>query len=350
MCVRGSRSLHNFLIVPPGGGIVHQVNLEFLSRSVFNNNGLLYPDSVVGTDSHTTMINGLGVVGWGVGGIEAEAVMLGQPISMVLPEVVGFRLTGKLPAGVTATDLVLTITEKLRQKGVVDKFVEFYGPSLQELSLADRATISNMGPEYGATVGFFPVDSRTIEYLRQTNRDEQTVRRIEAYLRANEMFIDHSAPAPDAVYTSTMELDLSTVSQQHTSTSHSSNTTRCPLLPAAHGRFLLSSLFVCVGRPVPGRTQATARPSGSGRRKGRPHQSTHSSRRLQRSLTHTYTHTHTHTHTQTHTPCTYSATELTNAADVSHCVFCVSTIEVTACRRLTWARRRPSRTTARSTR
>ena len=187
----------------------------------------------MGTDSHTTMINGLGVVGWGVGGIEAEAVMLGQPISMVLPEVVGFRLTGKMAAGVTATDLVLTITEKLRQKGVVDKFVEFYGPSLQELSLADRATISNMGPEYGATVGFFPVDSRTIEYLRQTNRDEQTVKRIEAYLRANEMFIDHSAPTADAVYTSTMELDLSTVSQQHTHTSHSSNTTRCCLLPAA---------------------------------------------------------------------------------------------------------------------
>ena len=225
---RGSRSLHNFLIVPPGGGIVHQVNLEFLSRAVFDNNGLLYPDSVVGTDSHTTMINGLGVVGWGVGGIEAEAVMLGQPISMVLPEVVGFRLTGKLAAGVTATDLVLTITEKLRQKGVVDKFVEFFGPSLQELSLADRATISNMGPEYGATVGFFPVDSRTIEYLRQTNRDEQTVRRIEAYLRANEMFIDHSAPTSDAVYTSTVELDLSTVSQQHTHThtSHSSHSRR----------------------------------------------------------------------------------------------------------------------------
>ena len=197
--------------MPPGGGIVHQVNLEFLSRSVFDAAGLLYPDSVVGTDSHTTMINGLGVVGWGVGGIEAEAVMLGQPISMVLPEVVGFRLTGKLAAGVTATDLVLTITEQLRAKGVVDKFVEFYGPSLAELSLADRATIANMGPEYGATVGFFPVDHRTIEYLRQTNRDEQTVRRIEAYLRANEMFIDHSAPQLDAVYTHTVELDLSSV-------------------------------------------------------------------------------------------------------------------------------------------
>lgn len=171
----GQTAFQNFRIVPPGSGIVHQVNLEYLARSVFNNNGLLYPDSVVGTDSHTTMINGLGVLGWGVGGIEAEAVMLGECTAMVLPEVVGFRLTGTLPKTATATDLVLTCTEMLRKKGVVGKFVEFYGPGLKCLTLADRATVANMAPEYGATTGFFPCDQATIDYLRQTGRDEGNV-------------------------------------------------------------------------------------------------------------------------------------------------------------------------------
>ncbi len=159
--------------MPPGSGIVHQVNLEYLARVVFQNkDGLLYPDSVVGTDSHTTMINGLGVVGWGVGGIEAEAVMLGETISMVLPQVVGFKLTGNLPQHTTATDLVLTCTEMLRKRGVVGKFVEFFGPGIQNLSISDRATISNMAPEYGATMGYFPIDNQNLNYLRLTNRDE----------------------------------------------------------------------------------------------------------------------------------------------------------------------------------
>lgn len=168
----GSQAFDNMLIVPPGSGIVHQVNLEYLARVVFldNDNGkILYPDSVVGTDSHTTMINGLGVVGWGVGGIEAEAVMLGQAISMLLPEVIGYKLVGKLSSWTTSTDLVLTITKNLRQLGVVGKFVEFFGPGVAELSIADRATISNMCPEYGATVGYFPIDQISINYLRQTS-------------------------------------------------------------------------------------------------------------------------------------------------------------------------------------
>ncbi len=162
------------LIVPPGSGIVHQVNLEYLARVCFTEEegGVVYPDSVVGTDSHTTMINGLGVVGWGVGGIEAEAVMLGQPISMVLPKVVGYKIVGALHPFVTSTDVVLTITKHLRQIGVVGKFVEFFGPGVASLSIADRATISNMCPEYGATIGYFPVDEKSIDYLKQTNRDQ----------------------------------------------------------------------------------------------------------------------------------------------------------------------------------
>ena len=166
----GSRAFHNLRIIPPGSGIVHQVNLEYLARVVFERDGVLYPDSVVGTDSHTTMINGLGVIGWGVGGIEAEAAMLGQSLSMVLPRVVGYRLTGKLREGATATDLVLTIVKHLRKHGVVGKFVEFYGDGLEGLSLADRATIANMAPEYGATMGYFPVDSQTLRYLHTTGR------------------------------------------------------------------------------------------------------------------------------------------------------------------------------------
>jgi len=208
----GSKSFKNFLIVPPGSGIVHQVNLEYLARVVFNEEGVLYPDSVVGTDSHTTMIDGLGVVGWGVGGIEAEAVMLGQPISMVLPQVIGYRLVGKPPQNATATDIVLTITEKLRQRGVVDKFVEFFGPGVENLSLADRATLANMAPEYGATMGFFPADYRTIEYLHQTGRDDDKIAYIEQYLRANHLFVDYQTNNSSEVqYTDVLELDLSTI-------------------------------------------------------------------------------------------------------------------------------------------
>lgn len=207
----GSNAFQNMLVVPPGSGIVHQVNLEYLGRVVFNTEGVLYPDSVVGTDSHTTMIDGLGVAGWGVGGIEAEAAMLGQPMSMVLPGVVGFKLSGKLRDGVTATDLVLTVTQMLRKHGVVGKFVEFHGTGVGEISLADRATIANMSPEYGATMGFFPVDSVTLQYLKLTGRSDETVSMIEAYLRANNMFVDYSEPQQERVYSSELQLDLASV-------------------------------------------------------------------------------------------------------------------------------------------
>ncbi|KAJ9170077.1 hypothetical protein P3X46_018211 [Hevea brasiliensis] len=207
----GSNAFHNMLVVPPGSGIVHQVNLEYLGRVVFNTDGTLYPDSVVGTDSHTTMIDGLGVAGWGVGGIEAEAAMLGQPMSMVLPGVVGFKLSGKLRNGVTATDLVLTVTQMLRKHGVVGKFVEFYGDGMGELSLADRATIANMSPEYGATMGFFPVDHVTLQYLKLTGRSDETVAMIEAYLRANKMFVDYNEPQQERVYSSYLQLNLADV-------------------------------------------------------------------------------------------------------------------------------------------
>lgn len=206
----GQKAFENLLIVPPGSGIVHQVNLEYLARIIFDREGLLYPDSVVGTDSHTTMINGAGVVGWGVGGIEAEAVMLGQSISMVLPEVVGFRFTGKLSEVATATDLVLTVTKMLRQRGVVNKFVEYFGPGVESLSIADRATLANMSPEYGATMGYFPMDGKTLEFLRVSGRSEEKIRFIEAYLRANGLFRDYAGEDP--VFTgAVLELDLSTV-------------------------------------------------------------------------------------------------------------------------------------------
>ncbi len=206
----GSGAFHNFRVVPPDTGIVHQVNLEYLAPVVFiAEDGTAYPDTVVGTDSHTTMINGLGVVGWGVGGIEAEACMLGQPVSMLLPQVVGFRLHGKLSEGVTATDLVLTVTQILRKKGVVGKFVEFFGPGVSALALADRATIANMAPEYGATIGFFPVDNATLDYMRMTNRAEEQVALVEAYAREQGLFL--LPDAPDPVYTDTLDLDLSTV-------------------------------------------------------------------------------------------------------------------------------------------
>jgi aconitate hydratase len=210
----GQKAFGNFRVVPPDTGIVHQVNLEYLARAVFVNRDTrprptAYPDTLVGTDSHTTMINGLGVLGWGVGGIEAEAAMLGQPVSMLIPEVVGFKLHGHLPEGATATDLVLTVTQMLRQKGVVGKFVEFYGPGLAGLPLADRATIANMAPEYGATIGIFPVDAETLRYLRFTGRDESHVRLVEAYFKEQGLF--HAPDAPEADYSDTLELDLSTV-------------------------------------------------------------------------------------------------------------------------------------------
>ncbi|CAD8075172.1 unnamed protein product [Paramecium sonneborni] len=203
----GSSAFKNFEIVPPGSGIVHQVNLEYLARVVFEKDNLLYPDSVVGTDSHTTMINGLGVLGWGVGGIEAEANMLGECTSMVLPQVVGFKLTGQLSPHISATDLVLTCTEMLRKKKVVGKFVEFYGPGVSTLSLADRATVSNMAPEYGATMGFFPVDSKTIDYLKQTGRSVEKCNLIKQYLKAANLFYEEG----QTIFSDTLELDLSTI-------------------------------------------------------------------------------------------------------------------------------------------
>src|SRR3954462_7532253 len=207
----GQDAFKNFRVVPPGTGICHQVNLEYLGKTVFVNEetGEAYCDSLVGTDSHTTMINGLGVLGWGVGGIEAEAAMLGQPVSMLIPEVVGFKLHGKLPPGATATDLVLTVTEMLRKKKVVGKFVEFYGAGLSSLSLADRATIGNMAPEYGATMGFFPIDAETINYLRFTGRDEAQVQLVEAYTKAQGLF--RTDDTPDPIFSDSIELDLKTV-------------------------------------------------------------------------------------------------------------------------------------------
>lgn len=207
----GSKAFENLQIIPPGSGIVHQVNLEYLARVVFDVDSLLYPDSLVGTDSHTTMINGLGVLGWGVGGIEAEAVMLGQAISMLVPEVVGYKITGTLGPFITSTDVVLTITKNLRQVGVVGKFVEFFGPGVAQLSIADRATISNMCPEYGATVGFFPVDNMTLGYLKQTGRDEKKSKLIEQYLRKNKLFRDFSDAKEDPEFSQVVELDLATV-------------------------------------------------------------------------------------------------------------------------------------------
>jgi aconitate hydratase len=210
----GQTALKGFRVVPPGTGICHQVNLEYLAQTVWTSEAadgstIAYPDTLVGTDSHTTMVNGLGVLGWGVGGIEAEAAMLGQPVSMLIPEVVGFKMTGTLPEGVTATDLVLTVTQMLRAKGVVGRFVEFYGPGLDSLTLADRATIANMAPEYGATCGFFPVDTATINYLRLTGRSDERIELVEAYAKAQGMWRD--VTSPDPVFTDTLTLDLASV-------------------------------------------------------------------------------------------------------------------------------------------
>lgn len=205
----GQSALDNFKVVPPNTGICHQVNLEYLARVVMEKDGIAYLDTLVGTDSHTTMINGLGVLGWGVGGIEAEAAMLGQPVSMLIPQVVGFKLSGKLQEGTTATDLVLTVTEMLRKHGVVGKFVEFFGPGIANMPLADRATIANMAPEYGATCGLFPVDEETVQYLRTSGRSEDQIALTEAYYKAQGLW--HTPETPSAQYSSTLELDLSTV-------------------------------------------------------------------------------------------------------------------------------------------
>ncbi|GGD65245.1 aconitate hydratase AcnA [Lacimicrobium alkaliphilum] len=203
----GQQAFDNFRVVPPGTGIVHQVNLEYLARVTFERDGVLYPDTLVGTDSHTTMINGLGILGWGVGGIEAEAAMLGQPISMLIPQVVGVRLSGAMPEGITATDLVLTVTEQLRKLGVVGKFVEFFGPGLSQLSLADRATIANMAPEYGATCGIFPVDEETLNYMRLTGRSDEQIELVRSYMQKMGMW--HDENTPEAEYSDLLELDLS---------------------------------------------------------------------------------------------------------------------------------------------
>jgi len=210
----GSQAFDNFKVVPPGTGICHQVNLEHIAQVVWTGpdqtgETVAYPDTLVGTDSHTTMVNGLGVLGWGVGGIEAEAAMLGQPVSMLIPEVVGFRLDGQLKEGITATDLVLTVTQMLRQKGVVGRFVEFYGPGLDNLPLADRATIANMAPEYGATCGFFPVDERTIDYLKLTGRDDDQIALVRAYAQAQGLWRD--VGSPDPLFTDTLQLDMATI-------------------------------------------------------------------------------------------------------------------------------------------
>ena len=239
----GQTAFANFQVVPPGTGICHQVNLEYLGKTVWSSehNGICYayPDTLVGTDSHTTMINGLGILGWGVGGIEAEAAMLGQPISMLIPEVIGFKLSGKLNEGITATDLVLTVTQMLRQKGVVGKFVEFYGPGLAELPLADRATISNMAPEYGATCGFFPVDAETVRYLKLTGRDDDTIALVEAYSKAQGLWYD--ASSEDPVFTDTLNLDLTTVEPSLAGPKRPQDKVNLKTLPLEFNKFLEES-------------------------------------------------------------------------------------------------------------
>ena len=207
----GQTAFDDFKVVPPGTGIVHQVNIEHLARTVMVRDGVAYPDTCVGTDSHTTMVNGLGVLGWGVGGIEAEAAMLGQPVSMLIPRVVGFKLSGSIPSGATATDVVLTITEKLREHGVVGKFVEFYGEGVSQVPLANRATIGNMSPEFGSTCAIFPIDDVTLEYLRLTGRSDESVALVEAYAKEQGMWLQAGPDQPEARYSEYLELDLSTV-------------------------------------------------------------------------------------------------------------------------------------------
>ncbi|WP_114392523.1 aconitate hydratase AcnA [Oleisolibacter albus] len=246
----GQKAFNNFRVVPPGTGICHQVNLEYLAQTVWTDTDqsgktVAYPDTLVGTDSHTTMVNGMAVLGWGVGGIEAEAAMLGQPISMLIPEVVGFRLTGKLKEGATATDLVLTVTQMLRKKKVVGKFVEFYGPGLDALSLADRATIANMAPEYGATCGIFPVDAETIRFLSFTGREPERVALVEAYAKAQGMWRD--AGTPDPVFTDTLELDLSTVESSLAGPKRPQDRVQLSNAATEFGEFLTTDI---AGRPA----------------------------------------------------------------------------------------------------
>ncbi len=239
----GQKAFSNFQVVPPGTGICHQVNLEYLAKTVWHSEcegkTYAYPDTLVGTDSHTTMVNGLGVLGWGVGGIEAEAAMLGQPVSMLIPEVIGFKLTGKLKEGITATDLVLTVTQMLRKKGVVGKFVEFYGPGLAELTLADRATISNMAPEYGATCGFFPVDEETLKYLHLTGRSEHTIQLVETYCKAQGLWYDAHTSEP--VFTDTLSLDLNTIEPSLAGPKRPQDKVTLPTLPEEFDAFLKQS-------------------------------------------------------------------------------------------------------------
>ena len=239
----GQKAFANFRVVPPGTGICHQVNLEYLAKTVWTKEeqGKLFafPDTLVGTDSHTTMINGLGVLGWGVGGIEAEAAMLGQPVSMLIPEVIGFKLSGRLREGITATDLVLTVTQMLRKQGVVGKFVEFYGPGLADLALADRATISNMAPEYGATCGFFPIDKETIRYLELTGRDENTIALVEAYAKAQGLWFD--ASSEDPIFTEVLSLDLNTVEPSLAGPKRPQDKVNLSSLPIEFNRYLTES-------------------------------------------------------------------------------------------------------------
>lgn len=239
----GQKAFQNFRVVPPDTGICHQVNLEYLAKAVWSHEKdgkkYAYPDTLVGTDSHTTMINGLGVLGWGVGGIEAEAAMLGQPISMLIPEVIGVKLTGKLHEGITATDLVLVVTHLLRKKGVVGKFVEFFGPGLHDLSIADRATIGNMAPEYGATCGFFPIDEATLDYMRLSGRDEETIALVEAYTKKQGLW--HDAKQLDPLFTDVLSLDLSTVSACLAGPKRPQDQVELPHLPSTLDKFLVEN-------------------------------------------------------------------------------------------------------------
>ena len=239
----GQQAFDNFRVVPPGTGICHQVNLEYLGQTVWHakigHENYAYPDTLVGTDSHTTMINGLGILGWGVGGIEAEAAMLGQPVSMLIPEVIGFKLIGNLSEGVTATDLVLTITELLRKKGVVGKFVEYFGPGLAKLPLANRATIANMAPEYGATCGFFPIDQETLRYLKLSGRDEHNIHLVEAYAKAQGLWYDENQAEP--IFTETIQLDLSTVVPSLAGPKRPQDRVTLPTLPQSFFGFLAES-------------------------------------------------------------------------------------------------------------
>jgi aconitate hydratase len=264
----GQEVFRNFKVVPPDTGICHQVNLEYLARVVFTGGSTptAYPDTVVGTDSHTTMINGLGVLGWGVGGIEAEAAMLGQPVSMLIPQVVGFNLSGKLPPGATATDLVLTITQMLRKHGVVGKFVEFHGEGLAALSLADRATIANMSPEYGATCGIFPVDAETLRYLRFTGRSEDQVKLVEAYCKEQGLF--HTAQTPKANYSDVLTLDLSTVEPSLAGPTRPQDRVRLGEMKKAFAKDLPALQGKAKPKPLP--TLAIAREVGEGGPNGGP--------------------------------------------------------------------------------